>query len=141
MGISKNGSGKKVGEIFIHAGNVAPPGAIALPLAATTVSRSAYKKLFDTVGTIWGAGDGVTTFGLPWCKENETVIQSNGNVGSRTVGEVIAHSHAGGFQVTVWFGPGGGGAYGAGNSPATGSTGGTANLPAGSRFLLCIQYK
>jgi hypothetical protein len=29
------------------------------------VSRDIYEDLFDTIGTRFGAGDGVTTFGLP----------------------------------------------------------------------------
>lgn len=36
-----------------------------LPCAGQAVSRSVYAELFDVIGTVYGAGDGETTFNLP----------------------------------------------------------------------------
>jgi hypothetical protein len=36
-----------------------------LPCAGQEVSREHYAELFDVIGTIWGEGDGETTFNLP----------------------------------------------------------------------------
>lgn len=55
---------------------MAPPGKFAyfaMPTAPTgwlkcngaVVSRTVYSRLWNAIGTTWGVGDGVTTFGLP----------------------------------------------------------------------------
>lgn len=144
MGISKSGGGRKVGEIFDHSGTVAPPGAMALPIAQTNASRTAYAKLFLAIGITWGAGDGVNTFGLPWMKPDHAAVQANGNVGTETVGQNLSHIHnivSGLASYATYTG-----LLGPGNSTA-GSTdmliqasGGTHNLAAGVRLLKCIQY-
>lgn len=36
-----------------------------LPCDGSPVSRTAYRKLYDNVGTLYGAGDGVNTFNVP----------------------------------------------------------------------------
>jgi len=53
------------------------PAGIILPYATTTIgkdcllcngatiSRTDYKELFDAIGTVWGSGDGSTTFKVP----------------------------------------------------------------------------
>lgn len=129
--------GYKPGNIFIHTGATAPTGAMVVPVAATNVSRTTYAALFAAIGTTWGAGDGVTTFGLPWFPEGYALLQANANVGTQTVGQVIAHSHAQGLVLSAGGIPGTGGAYAISN---TGTTGGAANLAAGVKVLLCVQY-
>ena len=52
-----------VGEIKMWAGNTAPNG--WLECDGSAVSRTAYPMLFSAIGTLWGAGDGSTTFNLP----------------------------------------------------------------------------
>ena len=52
-----------VGAVFAFAGNANPSGCIICNGAA--VSRMTYAKLFAAIGTIYGAGDGSTTFNLP----------------------------------------------------------------------------
>lgn len=52
-----------VGQITHFACTNAPAGWLKCNGAA--VSRTAYKELFDRIGTTWGEGDGVTTFNLP----------------------------------------------------------------------------
>ncbi len=51
------------GTVLDFAGSVAPVGFLLCDGSA--VSRSTYSDLFSAVGTIWGVGDGSTTFNLP----------------------------------------------------------------------------
>ena len=51
------------GMIFAFAGNTLPDGYLLCD--GSQVSRTTYKKLFDVIGTTYGAGDGKTTFTLP----------------------------------------------------------------------------
>lgn len=51
------------GTIISFAGNSAPTGFLICDGAA--VSRNTYAKLFAAIGTIYGAGDGSSTFNLP----------------------------------------------------------------------------
>lgn len=52
-----------VGSVAAFAVNVAPSGWLAANGQA--VSRNIYARLFSRIGTVWGAGDGATTFNLP----------------------------------------------------------------------------
>ena len=51
------------GSIIAFAGNTLPDGYLLCD--GSQVSRTTYKKLFDVIGTTYGAGDGSTTFTLP----------------------------------------------------------------------------
>lgn len=51
------------GMIFAFAGNTLPDGYLLCD--GSKVSRTTYKKLFNVIGTTYGAGDGSTTFTLP----------------------------------------------------------------------------
>lgn len=51
------------GSIIAFAGNALPAGYLLCD--GSKVSRTTYKKLFDVIGTTYGAGDGTTTFTLP----------------------------------------------------------------------------
>ncbi len=132
-----------VGTIIDFAGTSAPQGYLACPISATNISRTTYAALFAAIGTTWGAGDGSTTFGLPWFPADYAAVQANANVGTNSAGQVIAHTHvmtntfinvqsaSAGIASTQ---TGAAGAY------STQSTGGAANLPAGVRMLKCIKY-
>lgn len=52
-----------VGAIKMYAGSAAPTHWLVCDGSA--VSRTTYAKLFDVIGTSFGAGDGSTTFNLP----------------------------------------------------------------------------
>lgn len=62
MAFGTNG-GFKTGQLIEFAGNAAPDG--FLPCNGAAVSRTTYAALFNVIGTIWGAGDGSTTFNIP----------------------------------------------------------------------------
>lgn len=51
------------GSIIAFAGNALPAGYLLCD--GSKVSRTTYKKLFNVIGTTYGAGDGTTTFTLP----------------------------------------------------------------------------
>lgn len=53
----------EAGFIMDYAGNTPPAG--WLQCAGQAVSRSTYAKLFLAIGTLYGVGDGATTFNLP----------------------------------------------------------------------------
>lgn len=52
-----------IGSIHLYGGNVAPDGFLICDGSA--ISRSDYSELFAVIGTIYGEGDGVTTFNIP----------------------------------------------------------------------------
>ena len=57
------GGGRIVGEIVAFGGSLAPAG--WLVANGQAVSRSAYSSLFSAIGTVYGTGDGATTFNVP----------------------------------------------------------------------------
>lgn len=59
-----NVAGTPIGAVFPwpNFGNY-PPGYV--PLEGQAISRAIYWQLFNVIGTIYGAGDGSTTFNLP----------------------------------------------------------------------------
>jgi len=56
-------AGIAVGTVSSHAASAGPAGYLKCNGAA--VSRTAYADLFTSIGTVWGVGDGSTTFNLP----------------------------------------------------------------------------
>ncbi len=61
--LAAEGDGVPVGTVIPYAAAVPPPG--YLECNGSAVGRATYKELFAVVGTIYGAGDGTTTFNLP----------------------------------------------------------------------------
>lgn len=80
--------GMPVGSVVASAGGLAPG---FLWCAGTAVSRTAYAALFAFIGTIYGAGNGTTTFNLPNLVGRVIVMQDVGqaefNVQGETGGE------------------------------------------------------
>jgi microcystin-dependent protein len=136
-------SGTPAGAIIQFAGTAAPTGYLLCPTSLTNISRTTYATLFAAIGTTWGAGDGTTTFGLPWFTADFAPVQASANVGTSTTGSVIAHTHSTGsgangtpyVTTTGTYNPSANLA-----ASTTGSTGGTNNLAAGARVLFCIKY-
>lgn len=63
IGGGVNLEGAPIGIVSPYAGTTAPAG--WLLCHGQPVSRSYYDKLFEAIGTTFGAGDGVSTFNLP----------------------------------------------------------------------------
>ncbi|MFA6121927.1 MAG: phage tail protein [Sideroxydans sp.] len=132
------------GTIIQFAGTAVPSGYLQCPTAVTNISRTTYAALFAAIGTTWGAGDGSTTFGIPFFPADYSLSQAVANVGTQTTGVVKSHQHdirpdtaAGGVQ----YSPLGitNGVLGATTFP-TNLFGGAANLAAGSRVMFCVKY-
>lgn len=66
MGISNNSSGANIGDIKPNASAAIPAGWLAC--GGQAVSRTTYAALFLALGTLYGVGDGATTFNLPDCR-------------------------------------------------------------------------
>lgn len=105
------------GFIKAYGGAVAPSGYLECDGAA--VSRTTYAALFAAIGTVWGAGDGTTTFNVPNL-ENDFIrgASSTLNVGVKQAGSVEAHTH------TITVNSGGAHTHGL-NLQNFGSTGGS----------------
>jgi len=90
-----------------------PPGALmAFPMTSAptgylkcngaAVSRSTYAALFAEIGTVWGAGDGSTTFNLPDYRgefirglDDGRGVDPFRSLGSHQSDELKSHSHSG----------------------------------------------
>lgn len=80
-----------VGSILIFPVNTAPAKYMVVPTVPTDVSRGTYPALFAALGTLWGIGDGSTTFGIPYIPEGNALLA--GSVGTHTDGTLVAHTH------------------------------------------------
>lgn len=134
------------GTIIDFAGTTAPTGFLLCPTSQTDVSRATYANLFAVIGTTWGAGDGSTTFGLPWFPADYTSVQADSNVGSATIGNIPNHNHAivttdgaGSGSSTGMVFTGTGSPQGALTTYITAAGSGTLNLTAGVRVSKCIK--
>ena len=129
-----------VGMIAAFGRTTAPQGWLACPAAQTLVSTTTYADLFNAIGYAWGGAGG--SFGLPFFPAGYTLL-ANGTVGTQSVGRVINHVHPyvtkastavqSGSSTPCWTGE-----QTINTSDPT--TGGPANLPAGSNVLLCVKY-
>ena len=134
--------------VLPFAGSAAPTG--WLECNGGAVSRTTYAALFAVIGTLWGIGDGSTTFNLPETRgefirgyDNSRGVDSGRALGSWQADELEAHTH----DYFLWS-PGGGG-YGDGmsndtiadNRPATPttSTGGSETRPRNVAMMYIIK--
>lgn len=91
-------NGLPPGAIVYFAMNKAPPGFLRANFAA--VSRTVYADLFAAIGTMYGAGDGVTTFNVPDGRaefprglDDGRGIDIGRIIGSRQSQQVQKHKH------------------------------------------------
>ena len=68
-----SGGGVPVGTIIPFAGNSIPEGYLLCDGSA--ISRTDYATLFAVIGTIYGTGDGNSTFNLPMYNAGETLVR------------------------------------------------------------------
>jgi len=88
-----------VGSVTMYAANTAPAGWLECNAAA--VSRTTYAGLFAAIGTVFGVGDGSTTFNLPDMRgefargwDNGRGIDPARAFGSAQADELEAHVHS-----------------------------------------------
>lgn len=106
-----NGSGSAAS---VPVGAVSPFGGASIPAGwlacdGSAVSRSTYPALFSAIGTVYGSGDGSTTFALPDCrgrvaagKGSGAVLSFDGTLGATggaathtlITAEIPAHTHS-----------------------------------------------
>jgi microcystin-dependent protein len=92
------------GTVVDYAGSAAPTGWLICD--GSVVSRATYPQLFTNIGTTYGAGDGVSTFGIPDYrgktlvgKHSSGTFQTLGATGGEethvlTTAELAAHAHS-----------------------------------------------
>jgi microcystin-dependent protein len=81
------------GQIIVTAAKALPP--CTLLCNGQAVSRTQYAALFAAIGTVYGAGDGNTTFNVPNLREGTAVrVTVNPNsVGLYDAGQILTHTH------------------------------------------------
>ena len=84
-------AGVPVGSMTMFAGSAVP--ATWLACNGALVSRATYATLFSTIGVIYGAGDGSTTFALPDMRDRFPRGVGTQVLGATQVGAVLAHNH------------------------------------------------
>ena len=139
--------------------SVIPPGAVAhfamssapdgwLKANGAAISRTTYAALFTAIGTVFGVGDGSTTFNLPdlrgeflRCLDDGRGVDIGRALGSAQADEIESHSHS------LQSGDGYTGsnevyerALTAGAVTQTGLTGGAETRPRNVALLACIKY-
>jgi microcystin-dependent protein len=82
-----------VGTIIMFGGLSAPAGYLLCD--GTAVSRTTYAPLYLKIGTIWGAGNGTTTFNLPDLRDRfpRCTGTTAGEVGTRKPDTIKSHTH------------------------------------------------
>jgi microcystin-dependent protein len=83
------------GAVIAHAGTTAPSG--WLLANGAEVSRTTYAALFAVIGTVFGVGDGSTTFNLPNLKQRFPLGKADSGTGAAVgaTGGAIDHVHSG----------------------------------------------
>lgn len=101
-GISRNALPFLVGQVCFFGMPTAPEG--FLKCDGSAVSRTTYASLFTAIGTLYGTGDGSTTFNLPDLRgefirgwDNGRGIDSERVFGSYQADAFMAHKHIEGF--------------------------------------------
>ena len=96
--VGASGFNVSSGFILPFGGGTAPSGWLECDGAA--VSRSTYSDLFAIIGTIYGAGDGSTTFNVPDL-QGRVIMGEGGNTAARTPADLESIGDTGGSQSVV----------------------------------------
>lgn len=138
----QGGAGNNIVGAVIYTAFTSPPTGY-LKANGAAVSRASYAELFAVIGTMYGAGNGTSTFNLPDLRgefirgwDDGRGIDAGRVFGSIQLDEFKSHTHT--------TPTGGGAGYGqpAGASPVsasvTGATGGSETRPRNVALLACI---
>ena len=141
--------GNIVGQVAFFAMATAPAGFLAC--SGQAVSRTTYAALFSALGTLYGAGDGSTTFNLPDLRgefirgwDNGRGVDTGRGLGTLQAQAIESHTH------TTTEGNASTGVFSGTNyamlSNASGATrqvnaaGGTETRPRNVALLACIKF-
>lgn len=156
MSLTINGSTGSIigtlpaGMVMYFANSTVPQGWLKCNGAA--ISRTNYPELFSAIGTVYGVGDGSTTFNLPdlrgqfvrgWADNG--LVDSGRAIGSNQTDTFPSHTHtipltnsgAAANNGPLFGGNGGGSSY-TQTSNAAGT--GTETRPVNVAMLACIKY-
>jgi hypothetical protein len=132
------------GMVFPYGGASAPTGAFLCNGAA--YSRVGYKRLFDAIGTVFGAGDGSTTFNVPDLRRRLPYGTGGslggfaiGATGNESEGRDIRHYHSyggTGSGSSIQSGSG----FGANNSTFNTSPGSASGFPKDAPSYLVLNF-
>lgn len=149
------------GMVMAYAGATAPSGWLVCD--GTAVSRTTYASLFAVISTIYGSGDGSTTFNLPDYRgeflrgvddgaTNDPDASSRTDRGDGTTGDVVGTKQADEFKshthppptADAFLDASGATAFGGtganlGSQAATGASGGNETRPRNVSVLYCIK--
>lgn len=136
------------GTIIINTNGVVPSG--YLECNGTELSRTTYASLFAAIGTIYGAGDGTTTFKIPDLRgefirgwDNGRGIDPSRGIGTFQADELKSHNHTYvrtnyTTSATDWQFAG---SYSLSQDTTdTSSTGGSETRPRNVAMMYCIKY-
>ena len=130
------------GAVSAFAMNSAPTG--WLKANGSAVSRTTYANLFTAIGTLYGVGDGSTTFNLPDLRgefirgfDDARGVDSGRVMGSAQADAFKSHTHAA-LVNAGQLGTGGGSNY-LGQPGTGGATGDTETRPRNIALLYCIK--
>lgn len=144
-GVGWSTIGVPSGTVISIASTIVPYGYLECNGAA--ISRSTYSVLFSGIGTIYGNGNGTTTFNIPDLRgefirgwDNGRGIDSDRIFGSSQSDQLKSHNHqyASNMGVSDY-----GGSNVASGSPlvsTTGFTGGNETRPRNIALMFCIKY-
>jgi microcystin-dependent protein len=88
--------GSNTGQFVTHGATSPPAGAVICD--GTAYSRSIYSELYAIIGTIWGVGNGTTTFNVPNTQDTARFLRSSGagfTVGTYQANQNKTHTHTG----------------------------------------------
>ena len=134
------------GAVQWFACNAAPTN--WLPCNGSAVSRTTYAALFSRIGTVFGAGDGSTTFNVPELRGEFVRGWDDGRgvdparvFGSAQTDQFASHTHS--YVRSISSNPAviaaGNGFYDTPDPQDTGATGGTETRPRNVALLACIH--
>jgi microcystin-dependent protein len=139
--------GTPTGQVIYVAMSSAPSGYLKADGAA--VSRSTYAALFAAIGTVFGAGDGSTSFNVPDLRgefirswDDARGVDSGRAFGTAQSDEIKSHTHS-------YFQSNSGNRLVTGSAPSvnsgtfastTGATGGAETRPRNVALLACIKF-
>ena len=140
------GAAIPAGAVMPFAMNSVPSG--WLEADGTAVSRSTYAALFAAISTLYGVGDGSTTFNLPdlrgyFVRGSGTNVDGtvSGTFAAKQADELKSHTHTYTFKSTTGGSSAGGDPNSITNTSVnTGATGGTETRPKNIAMLYCVKY-
>ena len=140
-----NNAADLLGAIIVQAADITPTGWLYCNGAA--ISRTAYSALFGRIGTLYGAGDGWSTFNIPDLRgvflrgqDAGRGIDPNRVLGSFQWDELRSHAHSYDRCPAAGYGTGGYPGSAGPSSATSGYTGGAETRPVNVAVHYMIKY-